>query len=99
LNSNTLLNQNNKADSNVDELSASMRRMKLSENSRIEEQGRRLVESKARSPLLSPKKFNDARLTHIPKFNLAEGLNNYSNETNQSSSPVKKSKINNLRHF
>lgn len=69
-------NNNSKADSYVDDLSASMRRMKLSENSRIEEQGRRLVESKAKSPLLSPNKFNDERLTNIPKYNLAEGLNN-----------------------
>lgn len=76
-----------------------MRRMKLNENSRIEEQGNRLVESKAKSPALSPKKFNDTRLANIPKFNLAEGLNTYSNNTYGSSSPVKKNKISNARHF
>lgn len=79
-NQNTNTNDN-KSRSNVDDLSASMRRMKLSENQRIEEQGNRLVESKAKSPTLSPKKFNDTRLENIPKFNLAQGLNMYSNVT------------------
>lgn len=52
------IDQSNYKKNNGD-LTESFKQMKLVENSSIEEQGNRLVNSKAKSPSISPKKFID----------------------------------------
>jgi len=74
--------------------------MKLVENSTIEEQGNRLVNSKAKSPTMSPKKIIDNKFSPMNKFNLGNinAMNtNGMNKINES--PVKNTKLTNLRNF
>lgn len=58
-------------------MSESLKKMKLVEDSNLEEQGNRLVNSKAKSPSLSPKKILDSKFNNSPvnKFNLGNSNN------------------------
>lgn len=62
---------------NGEDLSESLKKMKLVEDSSIEEQGNRLVNSKAKSPSMSPKKILDNKFSSpMNKFNLGNNNNN-----------------------
>lgn len=70
------------ADRNGEDLSESLKKMKLVEDSSIEEQGNRLVNSKAKSPSMSPKKILDNKFSSpVNKFNLGN-INNNNNNNN-----------------
>lgn len=72
-----------------EDLSDTLKKMKLVEDSNLEEQGNRLVNSKAKSPSLSPKKMMDNKFNNSPinKFNLSNANNGYN------ASPTKNVKL------
>lgn len=72
-----------------EDLSETLKKMKLVEDSNLEEQGNRLVNSKAKSPSLSPKKMIDNKFNGSPinKFNLSNANNGYN------ASPTKNVKL------
>jgi len=90
---------NSKNSNNADDLSNSLKKMKLNENSSIEEQGNRLVDSKAKSPSMSPKKIVDAKFRSNNNYNQSEGLKSNLNNAYGNMSPNKNVKMNNIKNF
>lgn len=88
-----------KNSNNADDLSNSLKKMKLNENSSIEEQGNRLVDSKAKSPSMSPKKIVDAKFRSNNNYNQAEGLKSNLSNAYGNMSPNKNVKMNNIKNF